>query len=98
MPGVADAPLAAPPPLRPAGRAPVRRIRAALPPDTQQGLLCSVAEYMPLKYADYSFQVRVNDQFDRSSAPIERRYKREDVEQRLVGAGLVETRGTGHRG
>jgi len=53
---------------------------------------------MPLKYADYSFQVRVNDQFDRSSAPIERRYKREDVEQRLVGAGLVETRGTGHRG
>jgi len=53
---------------------------------------------MPLKYADYSFQLRVSDQFDRSSAPIERRYEPEDVDQRLMGAGVVETRGTGHRG
>jgi hypothetical protein len=60
--------------------------------------LCSVAENMPLGYADYWFQVRVNDQFDRFSAPIERRYEPEDVEQRLMGAGLVETRGTGHFG
>ena len=60
--------------------------------------LCSVAENMPLRHAGYSSQVRMNNQFDRFSAPIERRYEREDVEQRLTGAGLVETRGTGHRG
>ena len=54
---------------------------------------------MPLKtYADYSFQVCVNDQFDRFSAPIERRYEREEVEQLLTGAGLIDTRVTAHHG
>jgi SAM-dependent methyltransferase len=61
--------------------------------------LRSVAERMPLKtYADYSFAVCVNDQFDRFSAPIERRYEREDVEQLLAGAGLVDTRVVAHHG
>jgi SAM-dependent methyltransferase/uncharacterized protein YbaR (Trm112 family) len=61
--------------------------------------LHSVAEYLPLKtYADYSFQVCVNDQFDRFSAPIERRYEREEVERLLTGAGLVDTRVTAHHG
>jgi SAM-dependent methyltransferase len=61
--------------------------------------LRSVAEYMPLKtYADYSFQVCVNDQFDRFSAPIERRYERKEVEQLLTGAGLIDTRVTAHHG
>lgn len=58
-----------------------------------------LAEYMPLKtYADYSFQVCVNDQFDRFSAPIERRYEREEVEQLLTAAGLIDTRVTAHHG
>jgi SAM-dependent methyltransferase len=61
--------------------------------------LRSVAERMPLKtYADYSFGVCVNDQFDRFSAPLERRYEREGVEQLLAGAGLVDTRVTAHHG
>jgi SAM-dependent methyltransferase len=61
--------------------------------------LRSIAERLPLKtYADYSFSVCVSDQFDRFSAPLERRYKREDVEQLLAGAGLVDTRVTAHHG
>jgi len=61
--------------------------------------LRSVAERIPLKtYADYSFGVCVNDQFDRFSAPLERRYEREGVEQLLAGAGLVDTRVTAHHG
>jgi SAM-dependent methyltransferase len=61
--------------------------------------LRSVAERMPLKmYADYSFGVCVNDQFDRFSAPLERRYEREEVEELLAGAGLVDTRVTQHHG
>jgi SAM-dependent methyltransferase len=61
--------------------------------------LRSVAEQMPLKtYADYSFQVCVNDQFDRFSAPLERRYEREEVERLLTAAGLVDVRATAHHG
>jgi SAM-dependent methyltransferase len=61
--------------------------------------LRAVAEHMPLKtYADYSFAVCVNDQFDRFSAPLERRYEREEVERLLAGAGLVDTRVTAHHG
>jgi SAM-dependent methyltransferase len=45
---------------------------------------------LPLQaYADYSFAVLVNDQFDRFSAPVERRYRREEVEAVLARAGLV---------
>jgi hypothetical protein len=32
--------------------------------------------------------VLVNDQFDRFSAPIERRYTRDEVEELMSGAGL----------
>jgi SAM-dependent methyltransferase len=61
--------------------------------------LRSVADYMPLKaYADYSFAVCVNDQFDRFSAPLERRYEREEVERLLTRAGLIDTRVTAHHG
>jgi 2-polyprenyl-3-methyl-5-hydroxy-6-metoxy-1,4-benzoquinol methylase len=50
-----------------------------------------VAVAFPLKtYADYPFGVLVNDQFDRFSAPLERRYTRAEVEEMLVGAGLTE--------
>lgn len=42
--------------------------------------LRSVAERMPMKqYAVYPFRVCVNDQFDRLSAPIEHRFKRDEV-------------------
>lgn len=48
-----------------------------------------IAESLPLKtYADYPFGVLVNDQFDRFSAPIERRYTREEVAEMLRLAGL----------
>jgi SAM-dependent methyltransferase len=65
----------------------------------RSGSLRSVAERMPLKiYADYSFQVCVNDQFDRFSAPLERRFERQEVERLLASAGLVDTWVTGHHG
>jgi hypothetical protein len=71
---------------------PYRRMR-------RMGSLRSVAERMPLKtYADYSFAVCVNDQFDRFSAPLERRYGRAEVEELLAGASLVDTRVTPHHG
>jgi SAM-dependent methyltransferase len=61
--------------------------------------LHSVAERLPLKtYADYSFGVCVNDQFDRFSAPLERRYERHEVERLLADSGLVDTRVTAHHG
>jgi ubiquinone/menaquinone biosynthesis C-methylase UbiE/uncharacterized protein YbaR (Trm112 family) len=42
------------------------------------------AEALPLKtYADYPFGVLVNDQFDRFSPPLERRFTREEVEGML---------------
>src|SRR5262249_45976140 len=46
------------------------------------------AAALPLKtYADYPFRVLVNDQFDRLSAPLERRYDRAEVEAMLQRAG-----------
>lgn len=50
-----------------------------------------VAERIPLRqYASYPFQVCVNDQFDRFSAPIENRYTREEVKGWLERAGLED--------
>lgn len=50
-----------------------------------------IAEAMPLKmYADYPLRVIVNDQFDRFSAPIENRYRRDEVLGWLTRAGLRE--------
>lgn len=52
-----------------------------------------LSEALPLKtYSDYPFRVCVNDQFDRFSAPIERRYTRAEVETMLRGAGLDDVR------
>lgn len=48
------------------------------------------ANALPLKtYADYPFGVLVNDQFDRFSAPLERRYTRVEVAEMLKLAGLT---------
>jgi SAM-dependent methyltransferase len=48
-----------------------------------------LADLLPLKgYADYPFTVLVNDQFDRFSAPIERRFTRTQVQLMLERAGL----------
>jgi SAM-dependent methyltransferase len=50
-----------------------------------------IADALPLKaYADYPFGVLVNDQFDRFSAPLERRFTRSEVEAMLRGAGLAD--------
>jgi 2-polyprenyl-3-methyl-5-hydroxy-6-metoxy-1,4-benzoquinol methylase len=55
------------------------------------GPLRPLAEALPLKlYADYPFAVCVNDQFDRLSAPLERRFEREEVDALLRSAGLEE--------
>ena len=46
-------------------------------------------EHWPLfVYAKYPFTVLYNDQFDRFSAPIEKRYDPEEVEAMLRRAGL----------
>jgi SAM-dependent methyltransferase len=48
------------------------------------------AESLPLKsYAPYPVRVIVNDQFDRFSAPIENRYRKDEVEGWLSRAGLT---------
>jgi SAM-dependent methyltransferase len=48
-----------------------------------------LAEKMPLRiYADYPVRVIVNDQFDRFSAPIENRYRKDEVAGWLERAGL----------
>lgn len=50
-----------------------------------------ITQALPLKaYADYPFQVCVNDQFDRFSAPIEWRYTENQVERMLRDAGFVD--------
>ena len=50
-----------------------------------------VADALPLKaYADYPFGVLVNDQFDRFSAPIERRFTRDEAGRLMRDAGLVD--------
>ncbi|HEV2125776.1 MAG TPA: class I SAM-dependent methyltransferase, partial [Chloroflexota bacterium] len=49
----------------------------------------ALAQALPLKtYADYPYSVLVNDQFDRLSAPLERRYTAQEVHAALAGAGL----------
>jgi SAM-dependent methyltransferase len=46
---------------------------------------------LPLaQYVDYPFRVLWNDQFDRFSAPLEKRYARQEVEALLRSAGLVD--------
>lgn len=48
-----------------------------------------LAAAFPLKtYADYPFSVLVNDQFDRFSAPLERRYTAGEVRAAMATAGL----------
>lgn len=50
-----------------------------------------LATALPLKtYADYPFSVLVNDQFDRFSAPLERRYTAAEVRGALTAAGLAD--------
>jgi SAM-dependent methyltransferase len=49
------------------------------------------AETLPLKqYAGYPFGVLVNDQFDRFSAPLEKRYSATEVRDWLEAAGLMD--------
>jgi len=48
-----------------------------------------VKDTWPLSvYTKYPFNVLYNDQFDRFSAPIEKRYDPDDVRRLLEGAGL----------
>jgi SAM-dependent methyltransferase len=50
-----------------------------------------LAAALPLKtYADYPFSVLVNDQFDRFSAPLERRFTADEVRAAMHGAGLED--------
>jgi len=50
-----------------------------------------LAAALPLKtYADYPFSVLVNDQFDRFSAPLERRFTAEEVRAAMKSAGLED--------
>jgi 2-polyprenyl-3-methyl-5-hydroxy-6-metoxy-1,4-benzoquinol methylase len=59
----------------------LRRFRATRP----------LARGLPLKtYADYPFMVCVNDQFDRFSAPLERRFTEQEVRAMMYSAGLEE--------
>ncbi|MGI8551495.1 MAG: methyltransferase domain-containing protein [Dehalococcoidia bacterium] len=63
------------------------RLLSALP------AAAAFAERLPMKqYAAYPFQVCVNDQFDRFSAPIENRYTRAQVCGWLERGGLEEIR------
>jgi SAM-dependent methyltransferase len=51
-----------------------------------------LANALPLKaYADYPFGMCVNDQFDRFSAPLERRFTCEEVRDLLDSSGLVDS-------
>ena len=50
-----------------------------------------LAAALPLKtYADYPFSVLVNDQFDRFSAPLERRFTAAEVRAAMEAAGLED--------
>jgi ubiquinone/menaquinone biosynthesis C-methylase UbiE/uncharacterized protein YbaR (Trm112 family) len=50
-----------------------------------------LASGLPLKtYADYPFSVLVNDQLDRFSAPLERRYTAQEVRDAMTAAGLED--------
>jgi SAM-dependent methyltransferase len=54
-------------------------------------LVSKIADQLPLRqYSRYPFRTCINDQFDRLSAPLERRYSRTQVEQVLRSAGLEE--------
>ena len=54
-------------------------------------MISKMADQLPLRqYSRYPFRTCVNDQFDRLSAPLERRYTREQVEQFLKLGGLEE--------
>jgi SAM-dependent methyltransferase/uncharacterized protein YbaR (Trm112 family) len=58
---------------------------------TRIPMLSKTAGRIPLRqYSYYPFRVCVNDQFDRLSAPLERRYTRVQVQQFLKSAGLEE--------
>jgi SAM-dependent methyltransferase len=53
--------------------------------------LSRLSDVLPLKaYANYPFGVLVNDQFDRFSAPLEHRYRADEVERWLREAGLED--------
>jgi SAM-dependent methyltransferase len=56
------------------------------------GLRPKVARLPLGQYIDYPFRVLWNDQFDRFSAPLEKRYRRETVVALLEAAGLQELR------
>ena len=61
------------------------RIARRVPP------LARLTDALPLKaYTEYPFGVLLNDQFDRFSAPIERRFTREQAERLMRDAGLVD--------
>jgi len=54
-------------------------------------MFSKTADRLPLRqYSRYPFRTCVNDQFDRLSAPLERRYSRGQVEQFLKSGGLEE--------
>lgn len=61
-------------------------------------LLCRIPalarlRQLPLgQYTEYPFRVLWNDQFDRFSAPLEKRYRRADVEALFRDAGLTDVR------
>lgn len=50
------------------------------------------------RYGQDGFQVCYNDQFDRLSAPLERRYTRREVEEMFIRAGLTDVRVEPHHG
>ncbi len=53
--------------------------------------LARIVDGLPLQaYADYPFGVLVNDQFDRFSAPIERRFTADEVRDMMRDAGLEQ--------
>lgn len=59
----------------------------------------ALAESLPLKqYAQYPFEVILNDQFDRFSAPLERRYTSDEVRTWLNQTGLEEVDVTPYSG
>jgi len=58
---------------------------------TRVPIFSKIADQIPLRqYSRYPFRTCVNDQFDRFSAPLERRYSRAQVEQFLKSADLEE--------
>jgi SAM-dependent methyltransferase len=64
-----------------------------LPYRVMSKLGLTVHEEWPLRvYAKYSFTVLYNDQFDRFSAPIEKRYDPDEVRELLRAAGLSDVR------